>query len=524
MNSANDKPLVVIVSNRGPFSFRSDGNGKFSHERGQGGLVTALTGLMAHHEVLWVAVALSEADREWAIAHDDKPQEVDGTLLQLVRTNKKRYDQYYNVISNPLLWFIQHQMWDIPRKPDIDRSVWDAWKQGYIAINKQMAEVIAETVKDVKRPVIIFPQDYHLYMVPHFLRKELGDKVQIQPFVHIPWPGLDAWRLLPGEMREAILISLLHSDRVGFQTKRDAFNFVQCCRFYLDDAHSRGSRDSLEYRGRVVKAAAYPISIDVEQVESLAEEAQTRLLKSRLITFAGDGKLILRVDRIEPSKNILRGLQAFRILLEEQPEHRGKVQLLMLLVPSRMEVDEYQSYLQAIMAEAGMINAEYSDAFWEPVRIIVGDNYHRAIAAFQIYDVLLVNPIADGMNLVAKEGALVNQRDGVILLSEHAGAFYELGDHSLIVHPFDIYMTAKAMHQALVMPVDEKKQRAEALRKQVRSADVKRWFTTQLEDALRALSSQERKDSTPEISEASKSANPRTESGVSSESTPKARA
>ena len=158
--------------------------------------------------------------------------------------------------------------------------------------------------------------------------------------------------------------------------------------------------------------------------------------------------MILRVDRIEPSKNILRGLEAYRTLLEMHPEHRGKVQMMALLVPSRMEVDEYQDYLREIMSEAGMINANFSTPYWEPVRIMVGDNYDRAIAAMQLYDVLLVNPLADGMNLVAKEGVLVNQKDGVLVLSEDAGAFYELGEHALTVSPFDVYGTAKALHQA----------------------------------------------------------------------------
>ncbi len=193
--------------------------------------------------------------------------------------------------------------------------------------------------------------------------------------------------------------------------------------------------------------------------------------------------------------------------------------MLALLVPSRMEVDEYQDYLRDIMAEAGMINAEFSDGFWEPVRIIVGDNYHRAIAAMQMYDVLLINPIADGMNLVAKEGVLVNQRDGVLLLSENAGAFYELGEHSLAVSPFDIHSTVLAMHEGLTMSPDRRKQRAEAMRQIVRNADVKTWFATQVDDALDAINSQEKKDSTSLTPEVSKSADSATTAGMSSDST-----
>lgn len=480
------RPLIVIVSNRGPFSFKLNERDEFIYKRGAGGLVTALAALAGQHDVLWVAVALSKVDRLWAQRYNDQPQVVQDTRIQLVRTDRQRYDQYYNVIANPLLWFIHHQLWDAPRKPVLDAETWRAWREGYVAVNRQIADVVAETVKDVDRPVIIFPQDYHLYLLPHFLRERLGDhpNVQIQPFIHIPWPGPDAWRMLPAEMRDTILRSLLASDRVGFQTKKDAFNFVQTCRFYLPGAHSHGSRDSIEYRGRKTKAVDYPISVDVAKIEEIAEEPQTTLLKAQLINLSADLKRIVRVDRIEPSKNILRGLQAYKALLESHPEHRGKVQLLAMLVPSRLEVAEYQTYWQEVVAEAGMINARFNEAMWEPVRIIVGDNYHRAIAALQIYDVLLVNPIADGMNLVAKEGVLVNNRDGVLMLSEHAGAFYELGDHALVVNPFDVYGMSEAMHQALTMPAEEKRRRAAALRAQVKTAGVHQWFSRQLNDAL----------------------------------------
>jgi len=254
------------------------------------------------------------------------------------------------------------------------------------------------------------------------------------------------------------------------------------------------------------------------------EEGETRLLKSQMINSIGDHRLILRVDRIEPSKNILRGLEAFRALLENHPEHRGRVQMMALLVPSRMEVSEYQDYLQEIMAQAGMINAEFSDQYWEPVRILVGESYPRALAAMQLYDVLLVNPIADGMNLVAKEGALVNQRDGVLVLSERAGVFYELGDHALVVSPFDIHSTAEALHQALTMPAEERHERAEAMRKQVQGANVRQWFYDQVEDALKALSKRPKKASTPGTPGSKKSDASRTDAGVSSDSTPSASA
>lgn len=488
--ASNADALIVIASNRGPFSFARNEAGGFDSRRGSGGLVTALGALAEQMDVVWVAAALSEDDRLWAQAHPEQPVSVEGIDLALIEPDPQAYELYYNVIANPMLWFIQHQLWDLPRHPQIDRQTWQAWSEGYERINRHFADAIARIAAHTDRPLIVLPQDYHLYLLPRFLRERVGKRVQIQPFVHIPWPGPDAWRMLPGQMRNAILTSLLDSDRVGFQTERDAFNFVQTCRFYLPGAHSRGSRDSITLGERVIPASTYPISVDVERLQELVDAGETRLLKNQIINLVGDRKLILRVDRIELSKNILRGLQAYRSLLEDHPEHHGQVIMLALLVPSRLAVSEYQDYLQQIMAEAGMINAAYSDAFWEPVRIVVGDNYERALAALQHYDVLLVNPIADGMNLVAKEGALVNQKGGVLVLSEHAGAFYELGEDAIAVSPFDVYGTAKALHQGLTMPHAERFARSEALKARVRQRPVRRWFADQVEDALKALNSQ----------------------------------
>lgn len=514
-------PLIVIASNRGPYSFKLKKDGKFAAKRGEGGLVTALAALADNHDVLWISAALSKDDQEWALRYGaDKPQKVGKMLLKMITPDRRRYRMYYNVISNPLLWFIQHELWDLPRNPLITSETWESWEKGYVPINQQFADAIAEMVQGTDRPVIIFPQDYHLYLVPKFLRERLGDRVQIQPFIHIPWPGPDSWRILPEPMRAAILESLLTADRVGFQTERDAFNFIQTCRIYVEDAHSRGSRTFIEYRGRRIDAKAYPISIDVEKVQALAEEQSTRLLKRQLLMTIGDNQLILRTDRIEPSKNILRGLLAYRTLLEKYPEHRGKVKMLQLLVPSRMEVNEYQSYLQEIMAAAAMINADFSDDLWEPVRTIIGNNYARAVAAMELYRVLLVNPVSDGMNLVAKEGALVNKKDGVLILSEHAGAFYELGEHALVISPYDVHSTAEAMHRALTMPQEERHQRAEALREIIRANDVKAWFRDQVEDALAALDSQPKNSSTPATPLTNISAVSRTEAGVPDASTP----
>ncbi|MCJ7717218.1 MAG: trehalose-6-phosphate synthase [Anaerolineales bacterium] len=505
------KLLTIIASNRGPFKFIARRDGSFGIDRGAGGLITALGPLAERNEVLWVALALSRGDRKWATIQKDKAKKVEGISLRLINTSKQQYDAYYNIIANPLLWFLQHQIWDISRSPSITKETWQAWENGYIEINRLFADAIKDSIKDIEQPVIVMPQDYHLYLLPDFLRERLGSKVQIQPFIHIPWPGPDAWRLLPKGIRAKIFKGLLASDRIGFQTKKDAFNFVQTCRFYLPEAKSHGSRDTIFFQDRVVEAKAYPISIDVENIQKIIGKPQTHFQKKELINIVGDRKLILRVDRIEPSKNILRGLMSYRSLLEAYPEHRGKVQMIALLVPSRLEVTEYQDYLREIMAEGGMINAQYGNGFWEPIRIIVGDNYSRAIAAMQIYDVLLVNPISDGMNLVAKEGPLVNTKDGVLVLSEHAGAFYELGDYALSVSPFDTYGTAEALHRALIMPEDDRSSRSNMMKEVIRKADVRWWFHNQVEDTLRAINNQESNTSTSAISDAKKSEAPSTD-------------
>jgi trehalose 6-phosphate synthase len=487
--SGND-PLIVIVSNRGPFSFREKLNGEFDVERGAGGLVTALGALAEKHEVLWIAVAMSEDDRKWAIKYNGEIQSVERVFLRLVHLPQAAYDKYYGIIANPLLWFIQHQLWDAPRSPSIAKETWEAWKNGYLKVNKLLADAVIDSLQNIERPIIILPQDYHLYLMPHFLRSGLGDDVQIQPFIHIPWPGPDAWRFLPKEMRDTLLLSLLESNRIGFQTEQDAFNFVQTCRFHLSEAHSEGHRDAIFFQGREVNATPYPISVDVEKLETLANEKYIQLLKNELsnrISLNSDEKLILRVDRIEPSKNVIRGLEAYKLLLAEHPEHHEEVKMLCLLVPSRMEVEEYQDYLKEIMAEAGLINAEFSQPLWEPVHVVLGDSYERAIAAMQLYDILFINPIADGMNLVAKEGVLVNVKDGILLLSEYAGAYYELGEHAFTISPYDIYGTVESMHKALTMSSEKRKQRATSLRNIVKAADVKEWFYAQVDDAIQDM-------------------------------------
>jgi trehalose 6-phosphate synthase len=472
------------VSNRGPFSFASR-NEQTIVERGSGGLVTAISGIVREHKILWISCALTRGDREWLQFAGDGIHDIEDMQIRLVVPDPLKFQAYYNVISNPLLWFVQHQLYDTPRHPIIDQNVWEAWRNGYHAINRQLAEATAESIADIEGPVIVMSQDYQLYLFPKYLRELVGDKVIIQHFLHIPWPGPDAWRILPRAMRAELLESMLHANRLGFQTERDARRFLQTAADNLSGVRVVTPWRTLFYKGREIEATHYPISVDVAELDQRLESDEVQDSIQRLKRRYQDLRLILRVDRVEPSKNILRGFIAYRNLLRRHPEFRGKVIMLALLVPSRTEVAEYKNYLRDIMALIGEINATLGDSTWEPISVILGNNYNRAIAAFSLYDVLLVNPLADGMNLVAKEGVVLNRNNGVLILSEEAGAAEELGEHALSVAPFDVSSMRNALYHALTMPLEERQERAERLAAQVRQNDIHVWFSRQLKDAQR---------------------------------------
>jgi trehalose 6-phosphate synthase len=475
---------LIIAANRAPVTFEQAEDGSFSFQRGGGGLVTALLGLSRHApDATWIACARTEADTAW---HDGSVTLEDGSTVQIdfVSPEPSAYEGYYNVIANPLLWFLQHSMWDVPRAPIINRATWQAWENGYEAVNSMFAEAIAQRVRASQRPSLVMLQDYHLYLTARYLRGRLRRKSRavILHFVHIPWPGPEYWSILPPGMRQAILNGLCATDLLGFQTREDGLNFLRTCESHLPQASANYTRGRVWYRNHATHVRDFPISVDVSDLRRMAGAPEVAQFREEIQNIVGDCKLIiLRIDRIEPSKNIVRGFLAFEEMLELHPEHLNEVKFLALLVPSRLEVEEYQNYLDELMAAAGRVNARYGNAEWEPVRVLVGDNYARAIAAEQLYDVLLVNAIADGMNLVAKEGPMVNERDGVLVLSERAGARQQLEPGALIVSPCDVYATAEALHQALEMPAEERHERAVRLCWLIEREDITAWLCDQLQ-------------------------------------------
>jgi trehalose 6-phosphate synthase len=473
---------LIIASNRGPVTFTRSEAGELVAQRGGGGLVTALIGLAQKVDTCWIASAMTNEDRVW---HQGEMPLEDGSEVSIhfIPIEEQEYDGYYNVISNPLLWFLQHSMWDFVRSPTINSATWKAWDEGYMRVNQLFAQAISQEVRESDQRALVILQDYHLYLAPRMIRGNLTERndFTLAHFIHIPWPGSEDWGMVPFRMRQAILDGLTALDLLGFQTREDSLNFIRTCESYLPAAEVSFQGGWVRYRGHTTFVRDFPISIDVDAIHQLAESDEVVEYHRRLVNRLDDYTLILRVDRTEPSKNIVRGFLALDELLDLHPEHLGKVQFWSYLVPSRLEVEEYQDYLDEIMAAAGRVNARYGDGEWEPVRVVVGENYPRAVAAMKRYDILLVNSIADGMNLVAKEGPTVNERDGVVILSERTGARQQLEAGALVISPCDVHDTAKALHRALTMPLAERRERAELLRQIVEREDIADWLCRQFE-------------------------------------------
>jgi trehalose 6-phosphate synthase len=448
--TVSTKRPLIVVSNRGPVSYARDAAGTRVERRGGGGLVTALRGLVEQHEVTWIASAISDEDRVVAAegGHD----------VVLVAHEPQAYDRYYNTIANPLLWFVQHSLWGLATRPALGRDVHEAWRDGYVAVNRNFADAVVAQLDD-KPDATVFFHDYHLYLAPRMVRDARPDAL-LAHFVHIPWPA--DWSTLPPSMREAIFDGLLANDVVGFHTERWAHNFLHTCG---------------DTGGTTV--THHPISIDTGEFESLAGSVAVREEVPRLPKTE---KLIVRVDRTDPSKNIVRGFRAFGLFLAEHPEWHGRVSLLALLDPSRQSIPEYVDYLDEVERAVVAVNGAHGREGWLPIDLQVADNFPQSVAAYTQYDVLFVNPVFDGLNLVAKEAPLVNGRDGVVVLSENAGVHEEIGEWAVTVNPFDVAGQADALHAALTMDGDERRRRSDSICRHVCDHDIAEWTRAQLAD------------------------------------------
>jgi trehalose 6-phosphate synthase len=496
---------VVLVSHRGPVSFRRDQTGARTASRGAGGLVTALTGLASSlPDAVWVCAATTNEDVAVAGEHGDQAVEV--TLepkprvvgeadpavgstsqpgcvkLRLVQFNEQAHDDFYTVIANPLLWFLQHGMYGLAHAPRLTRREHTAYEDGYLAVNHAFADAVVEEVTARGGRALVMLHDYHFYLVGQEVRRRCPEAV-LSFFLHIPWPGPDAWRVLPPPWREAILNGLLGNDVVAFHTEGFARNFLLSAQELLGLPVDLEAM-TVDLGDRHVAARHYPISIDVAAIRELAATAEVaEHARGLREAFCGEGRqLILRVDRTDPSKNIVRGFEAFATLLEDHPELVGRVTFLALLQPSRQDVPEYADYLAKIGAVAAKINASYVREGHEPIDLRLQDDLPLAVAAYSVCDVLMVNALADGMNLVAKEAVVVNRRDGVLALSENTGAHQELGAFAVTLHPFDVQQQADALYAALTMDPELRRARREAAAAVVEENDIAKWLVAQLAD------------------------------------------
>ncbi len=449
-------PLVVL-SNRGPLSFWRDDSGRLQARRGGGGLVTALGTGVVEHEALWLAAAMSPDDREAAA---DGVVEADGFRLRSLDIAPDLYRAYYDVIANQTLWFLHHGLWDLPRRPRFDRRWWEAWA-AFGEVNHIFAQAAADAVAPGGTVLI---HDYQLSLVGAELSR-LRPDVHSLAFMHTPHCQPGELLILPERVGDALLAGLAGAGACGFHTQRWAGAFEACCR---------------ERRVELPPISVMPAAADAANIGSVAHSPDCDRELAWLDHQVGDRQLIVRVDRIELSKNLLRGFYAYDDLLSQAPELRGRVIFAAFVYPSRQTMAEYLGYRLEVEAVVHWLNAKWSTPGWEPILLDLVDNYPRSIAALRRYDVLLVNPVRDGLNLVSKEGPLVNERNGLLALSASAGAWDEMGTHALEVHPFDIAGTANALLAALTMSADERAARSSALRKAASARTPLDWFGDQL--------------------------------------------
>jgi trehalose 6-phosphate synthase len=454
---------VVVASNRGPVSWEREDD-EYRAERGAGGLVTALGEAMANGDDVWVSLALDKVDREIAAQHKGETfrTETDRGTYNL------RLDPHYNVVSNRLLWFTLHQLWGAPYEPS--GAGWsEPWFHGYSSVN----ETVAAAVIDVAGPDSeIHLHDYHLLTAGGTIRAHLPNVAMLH-YVHTPWVGPEYLRMLPDRMCDGIMRCLLASDLIAFSSPEWAESFRRCAMDFLG-ATVHGETVVFEDAETVV--ADFVLGVDGDALEAAAADEAVTAATDVLEAQRDGRRLLLRVDRTDLSKNILRGLLAFERLLERYPEHRDRVWHLALLNPSRQDVPEYVEYLQACQEAADRIHERFGE---HTLEFAVGTDFPRVLAAYRRYDVLLTNPVIDGTNLVAKEGAVLNQNDGAMVLSRTAGATHVMGDDALLVNPYDVEDQAEALNRALTMDADERGRRAAALREAAVRGRPSDWFAAQ---------------------------------------------
>jgi trehalose 6-phosphate synthase len=470
---------VLVASNRGPLSYVADENGGLSARRGGGGMISALEG----HEqpVTWVCAALTDGDRAAARAAADgrirDPNAGSGgeQTVRMLQLDRVLFDRAYNAVANRTLWFVAHLLFDTAKAPTFNH-VWAADWAAYEQYCATFAQALAEEAAPDAKVLI---QDYHLVLTPRMLR-DLRPELRISHFTHTPWAHPDYFRMLPDGVARQILRGMLGADLLGFHCKRWADAFLACCDAVLA---ATVTGDEVTFEGRTTTVSVNPLGVDGRGLRRRAQAADVASRMELLSQQVNGRRLLLRIDRTELSKNIVRGLEAYREMLRAHPEICGEVVHLAFAYPSRHDLPEYREYTAAVQRIAFDISEEFGRPGWEPVRLEVSDDFPRSLAAYALADVLVVNPVRDGMNLVAKEGPVLSQRDLALVLSREAGAAAELGSDALVVNPYDVIQTSEAMWDALCMVPSQREQRCRRLAEASVAVPPSQWFSAQL-DAL----------------------------------------
>ncbi|WP_338780410.1 trehalose-6-phosphate synthase [Streptomyces sp. DG1A-41] len=461
MASTYGAAQVLVASNRGPVSYTVGEDGSLHAKRGGGGLVSGLSAIGSDADALWVCSALSDGDRE-AVRRG-----VGEDGVRMLDIPADVHADAYNGIANSVLWFVHHMLYQTPLEPVFDAEFRRQWAS-YETYNRAFAEALAE---EAAQGAAVVVQDYHLTLVPGMLR-ELRPDLRIGHFSHTPWAPSEYFRMLPDDVAGQVLRGMLGADRLGFLTQRWADAFTACAERF---AGGLGG----------TRIGVHGLGADADFLRQRSHEADVEERIVALRDEIGEGRrTIVRVDRTELSKNIVRGLLAYRRLLETHAEWRERVVHVAFAYPSRQDLAVYREYTAEVQRVSEEINAEYGTPGWTPVVLNLKDDFARSLAAYRLADVALVNPIRDGMNLVAKEVPVVSDTGCALVLSREAGAFEELGEDAIVVNPYDVTATAAALHEALSMPPEERAERSKRLAAAATALPPARWFLDQLE-ALR---------------------------------------
>jgi trehalose 6-phosphate synthase len=478
MDDATAGRSILVASNRGPVSFTFNDDGELSAKRGGGGVVSGLSTVAGQGNLLWVCAALSDADRAAARRAPGGMLDLDGTAggsaVRMLDIPAGTFHRAYNTVANSVLWFVHHMLYDTPNQPEFGLAFSRDWA-AYQEYNDAFARALAAAAAGPTRVIV---QDYHLTLTPRMLAN-LRPDVKIAHFSHTPWAPVDYFRLLPDTIAAQVLDGILGADHAGFLCQRWADAFLDCCEHVLGASVDR-DRQQVTHCGHVTGIGVHPLGVDAAELISRASEPDVRAAMARLTEMVGKCRLIVRVDRTELSKNIVRGMAAYRELLVTQPQWRGNVMMLALAYPSRHDLPEYREYAASVQRTAREIEDEFGTPGWNPIVLQADDDYPRSLAGYRLAEVLLVNPIRDGMNLVAKEGPILSDRGCVLVLSREAGAAAELGGDALIVNPFDVAGTAAALHEALIMSDSERTSRCQSLAAAAGAVPPSLWFADQL--------------------------------------------